>query len=238
MIQKFAPPPLDPKVSQEIQAMLDVRGTGGGVLGKNGARMFFTWKVTGTAQVWRRDGPQPWPIQRTGGEDNTTVVDVAPDDRFVVVSRDVGGEENPGLYLLPPDGGELREIQHAPKVQIKLAFISDDSEAVFFTANDRAPDAYAVYRFDVKTGVKQLVFDTPGLWSIADHRGDRWLMQKHTGSLTSEVYEYDVATKTLAPVLGVGETEAYDGAKDSRFLALTDKLGEGHVVLGAERCGQ
>ncbi|HEY6035773.1 MAG TPA: prolyl oligopeptidase family serine peptidase [Kofleriaceae bacterium] len=229
VIAKFAPPPLDPKVSRELQAMLDVRGTGGGVLAKTGARMFFTWKVTGTSQVWRQDGPRAWPIQLTGGEDNTTIVDVAPDDSFVVVARDVGGEENPGLYLLAPDGGELRVIQHAPKVQTRLAFISDDSQAVYFTANDRAPDAYAVYRFDVKTGDKQLVFDTPGLWSIADHDGDHWLMQKRTGSLTSEVYDYDVAAKVLTPMLGVGETEAYDvayGAKPGQLFALTDKLGE------------
>ncbi|HET9987208.1 MAG TPA: prolyl oligopeptidase family serine peptidase [Kofleriaceae bacterium] len=229
VIAKFAPPPLDPKVSRELQAMLDVRGTGGGVLSNSGAQMFFTWRVTGTAQVWRQDGPKAWPIQLTGGEDNTTVVDVAPDDSFVVVSRDIGGEENPGLYVLAPTGGELRVIQHAPKVQTKLAFISDDSQSVFFTANDRAPDAYAVYRFDVKTGAKELVFDTPGLWSIADHRGDHWLMQKHTGSLTSEIYDYDVVAKSLTPVLGVGETETYDvafGAKAGQLLALTDKLGE------------
>jgi len=229
VIAKFAPPPLDPKVSHELQAMLDVRGSGGGVLAKNGTRMFFTWKVTGTAQVWRQDGPQAWPVQLTGGEDNTSVVDVAPDDSFVVVARDIGGEENPGLYLLAPEGGELRVIQHAPKVQTKLAFISDDSQAVYFTANDRTPDSYAVYRFDVKTGAKQLVFDTPGLWSIADHEGDHWLMQKRTGSLTSEIYDYDDVSMTLSPVLGVGETESYEvayGAKPGEVLALTDKLGE------------
>jgi len=237
VIARFAPPPLDPKLSRTIQTMLDVRGAGGGVIASKGDRMFFTWRITGTAQVWRQDGPRAWPIQLTGGEDNTTVVDIAPDDSFVIVSRDIGGAENPGLYLLSPNGGALRLIQHTPKVQTALAFISDDSQAVFFTANDRTPDAYAVYRFDVKTGVKQLVFDTPGLWSVADHRGDHWLMQKHTGSLSSEVYDYDVATKALTPLLGVGETEAYDvafGAQAGQLIALTDKLGEYRRLYAVE----
>ncbi|MEO6776207.1 MAG: prolyl oligopeptidase family serine peptidase [Kofleriaceae bacterium] len=241
VIARFAPPPLDPTLARGLQAMLDVRGAGGGVLASNGARAFFTWRITGTAQVWRQDGPQAWPIQLTGGEANTSVVDIAPDDSFVVVARggdgDGGGAEAPGLYLLAPTGGALRVIQHTPGVQTKLAFISDDSRAVFFTANDRAPDAYAVYRFDVNTGERRLLFDTPGLWSIADHRGDHWLMQKRTGSRTSEIYDYDVAAKALTPLLGAGEAEAYDvafGAKAGQLLVLTDKLGEYRRLYTAE----
>jgi dipeptidyl aminopeptidase/acylaminoacyl peptidase len=237
VVARFAPPPLDPKVSRGIQAMLDVRGATSGVLANSGARMFFAWRITGTSQVWRQDGPQTWPVQLTGGEDNTTIADIAPDDSFVVVSRDIGGSENPGLYVLAPNGGALRVIQHAPKVKTALAFISDDSQALYYTANDRTPDAYAVYRFNVKTGEKELVFDTPGLWSVTDHRGDHWLMQKHTGSLTSEIYDYDVATKALTPLLGVGETEAYDvafGAQPGQLLALTDKLGEYHRLYAVE----
>src|SRR5262245_20018069 len=68
-IAKFAATPLDPKVSAHIQAMLDVRGTGGGIPTSKGDRIVFTWRVTGTAQIWRQDGPMKWPVQLTGGED-------------------------------------------------------------------------------------------------------------------------------------------------------------------------
>ena len=229
LVAAYAAPPLDPQVSHGIERMLDVRGTGGGLLTTKGDRMFFTWKITGTAQVWRQDGPGKFPIQLTGGEDNTTAVAIAPDDSFVVVSRDVGGAENPGLYLVAPDGGRLRVIQHAPKVQTALAFISDDAKTVYYTANDRAPDSYAIYRFDVKTGAKQLVFDRPGLWAVADHRGDQWLLVKHLGELATEVYRYDVTHQTLTPLLGQNEQEEYVvtfGAKPDQLIVLTDKLGE------------
>src|SRR5438309_1984149 len=85
VIAKFAPAPLDPSVSRPIQAMLDVRGAGGGLLTQKADRMFFTWRVTGTSQVWRQDGPMKFPIQLTGGEDNTSVSGLAPDDSFLVV---------------------------------------------------------------------------------------------------------------------------------------------------------
>jgi len=135
-IAKFAAPQLDGKISRRIQTMLDVRGTGGGALTKKGDRMFFNWRVTGTTQVWRQDGAMKLPVQLTGGEDNTSLVSLAYDDSYAVVSRDVGGQENPGLYLLDPNGGPLKLIQHTPKVQTALQFISEDSKSIYFSAND------------------------------------------------------------------------------------------------------
>ncbi len=175
-IARFAPRALDPNVSRHIQAMLDVRGVGGGTLTSDGARMYFNWRITGTNQVWRQDGPMKFPVQLTGGEDNTSVAAIAHDDSFVVVSRDIGGSENPGLYLMSPDGGPLRVILHAPKVQASLQLITDDSKTIYYRANDIDPGSYAIYRWDVKAGTRELVFDTPGLWSIVDHQGDQWLM--------------------------------------------------------------
>src|SRR5687768_4741214 len=54
-IAKFTAPPLDPAVSRRIQSMLDVRGSGSGVITSRGDRMFFTSRLTGTPQVWRQD---------------------------------------------------------------------------------------------------------------------------------------------------------------------------------------
>jgi hypothetical protein len=101
-LARFTAAPLDSRITRRIQTMLDVRSAGGGVLTKSGAQMFFNWKVTGNTQVWRQDGAMKLPVQLTGGEDNTSVVSVAPDDSFVVVQRDIGGAENPGIYLLAP----------------------------------------------------------------------------------------------------------------------------------------
>jgi dipeptidyl aminopeptidase/acylaminoacyl peptidase len=237
IVAKFAPPPLDPKVSRRIQTMLDVRGAGGGAMTSKGDRMFFNWRVTGTTQVWRQDGAMKLPVQMTGGEDNTSVVGLAPDDSFVVVSRDIGGQENPGLYILDPKGGALEVIQHTPKVQTHLAYIADDSKTLYFLANDIKPDSYAVYRYDVKAKKRELVFDTPGLWDLADYKGDKWLMVKNLGSTQQEVYEYDTKSKQLSPLLGQNEVEEYAaeyGAKPGQVLVLTNKPSEFHRLYTLE----
>lgn len=232
-IAKYGAPPLAPSVSRRMQAMLDIRGSGNGVVTARGDRMFFTSPVTGSPQVWRQDGAMKFPIQLTGGEDRTSVVAMAPDDSFVVVSRDVGGQENPGLYLLDPAGGPLRVIQHTPKVQTSLQYISEDATTLYFRANDLDQASYAIYRHDVKTGTKQLVFDTPGLWSIQDQRSATWLMAKELGNTQVEIYQYDLGTKQLTPLLGQGENEDYDvayGAKPGQVLVRTNKLGDFHRV--------
>ena len=236
-IAHFAAPQLDAKITRSIQTMLDVRGAGSGALTRTGARMYFNWRVTGTTQVWRQDGAMKLPVELTGGEDNTSVAGIAPDDSFVVVSRDIGGQENPGLYLLAPSGGALKVIQHTPKVQTALGFISDDSKYLYFTANDIKSDSYAIYRYDVKAATRELMFDTPGLWEIADERGDDWLLIKNLGSTQQEVYSYNVKTKALTPLLGQGEVEEYAaefGAKPGQVLVRTNKLGEFQRVYSLE----
>jgi dipeptidyl aminopeptidase/acylaminoacyl peptidase len=229
-VARFAPTPLDERVSRRIQVMLDVRGASAGQSTSKGDHQYFTSRLTGVDQVWRQDGPMKLPVQLTGGEDRTQLVAIAPDDSFVVVSRDVGGEENTGIYLLAPDGGPLRVVQHAPKVQTTLEYISDDSKALYFRSNDKDPASYALHRYDVATGKIDTVFDDKGLWRIADHRGDaQWLLIKIVGSSQQEVYEYDVKARKLTPVIGQGEVEEYDaayGARPGQILIQTNKLGQ------------
>jgi dipeptidyl aminopeptidase/acylaminoacyl peptidase len=239
IVAQHAPAPLDPEVSRRIQSMLDVRSARSGFLTSSGDRQFFTSRITGVDQVWRQDGPMSFPIQITGGQDPTQVVALAPDDSFIVVSRDSGGEENPGLYLLPIDGGALRAIIHAPKVQTQLQYVSDDARSLYYRANDLDPASYALYRYDVASRERARIFDDLGLWEIADHRGeDRWLLVKSLGNAHQEVYEYDRRTKRLTPVIGQGAVEEYQvayGAKNGQVLLITNKLGNFEQLYALER---
>jgi dipeptidyl aminopeptidase/acylaminoacyl peptidase len=228
-IARFAPPPLAPSVSRRIQAMIDVRGAESGVVTSKGDRMFVTSRVTGVAQIWRQDGPMKLALQLTGGEDRTSIAGISHDDSFIVVARDAGGEENPGVYLMKSDGGALEVVQHLPKVQTFFEYLSDNDKQLYFRANDVDPASFAIYRYDLATKQRERVFDTPGLWSIVDHRGDTWLLRKSIGTQQMEIYTYDLGTKKLEPVIGQGEVESYQaafGAKPGQILVATNKLGD------------
>jgi dipeptidyl aminopeptidase/acylaminoacyl peptidase len=255
VLAKFRPLPLAPEVSRRIESLMDVRAPGIGALSPDGKALFFPWSITGIGQIWRTDGPRRFPQQVTGGEDSTSLAAIAPDGRYLVIQRDRKGEENPGLYLQPPGGGPLEAIQHVHGVQTHFEAVSSDSRYVYFTANDRRPDAYVVYRWDVPKKERQVVFDGSGasagaagatgatgstgpggLWHVSDLRDDgRLLLRKETGSLTAEYYEWDPAKGALTPLLGQGETEEYDaryGAREGELVVLTNKLGEFRRLYG------
>lgn len=229
-LAKFAPPPLASSVTNRIQNLMDVRAPGMGIPSIDGKRLFFGWGVTGIPQVWRLDGPKSFPVQMTGGEDRTGVQSLTPDGKWLIISRDRKGEENPGLYLQRPDGGALVEVQHKKGVQTRYAWTTDDSKFIYYTSNDVRPDSYAIYRYEVASGKKEKVFDEPGIWSIADASKDMrvLLLEKAIGSLQTEVYEFDQQTKKLQPLLGQGEREDYSvayGAAPGELLVRTNKFG-------------
>ncbi|WP_437970344.1 prolyl oligopeptidase family serine peptidase [Sorangium sp. So ce260] len=240
ILARYAPPPLPDDVSRRIQALLDVRAPGGGVLGPDGKALYFTWTITGTRQVFRLDGPQRFPLQLTGGEDPTVVEDVTPGGAHLVLSRDRKGEENPGLYLQDVKGGPLVAIQHKPGVQTQLQFVSDDGRHVYYRANDIKKDAYAIYRYDIASKQRELVFEREGIWRAVDAAADgRLLLARDVGSNMSEFYEWapgaqgaakaDPAAGTLTPLFGQGEREDYRamyGAAPGEVIVLTPRLGE------------
>jgi dipeptidyl aminopeptidase/acylaminoacyl peptidase len=231
VLAKYRPVPLPAEKSRRIQSLMDVRAPSPGMLSPDGKTLFFSWSITGIGQVWKVDGPGAFPQQLTGGEDITSLAAIMPDGHTLVLQRDRKGEENPGLYLQPASGGALEPIQHVPKVQTHFEVMSSDSKFVYFTSNDRKPDAYVVYRYDLAKKEKQVAFDKEdGLWHVSDLKDDgRLLLRKETGSLTAEYSEWDPARSVLTPLVGQGETEEYDaryGAHDGELLIVTNKPGE------------
>ncbi len=231
LLEKYRPRPLPPDVARRIQALMDVRAPGIGALAPGAKAMYFSWSITGIGQIWKLDGPKHFPLELTGGEDATSLAAITPDGRELVVQRDRKGEENPGLYLQSPSGGPLELIQHERGIQTHFEAVSSDSRYVYFTSNDRKPDAYVVYRWDIAKKGKEVVFDqTEGLWHVSDIKDDgRLLLRKETGSLTAEYFEWEPSARTLTPLLGQGEKEEYDaryGSHKGELVVLTNKLGE------------
>jgi dipeptidyl aminopeptidase/acylaminoacyl peptidase len=232
-VAKFAPPALDPQYTRAIELMLDVEAPGLGIPSPDGKTLFYGWRITGSAQVYKLDRPLGFPRQLTGGQENTALRGVTPDGQWIVLTRDSGGEENPGLYLQSTSGGPLRTVFHQRKVRAGFAFVTDDSRELYYTANDVTPDSNAIYRYDIASGSRTRVFDEKGYWAVADRTGSgadlRLLLVKLPSSLAREYYEFVPSTRKLTPVLGIGERVLYDAsyaAQTGELLVRTDKFSD------------
>lgn len=227
----YAAPALPQDLTRQLQMYLDLTAPGMGVLHPTKPEIYFSWRVTGVTQVWKMQKGK-FPIQMTGGEDATSLNVVTPDGRYLVVSRDVGGEENPGLYLQSVNGGALRMIQHKKKVQTDFEFVTDNGKYIYYRANDIDPESYAIYRYEVSSGKIELVFDQKGTWSVADHKNDgRLLLSKAITNVASEFYEWSPKTKSLTPILGQNEIVDYDvsySPVEGEFVVRTNKFGDFH----------
>jgi dipeptidyl aminopeptidase/acylaminoacyl peptidase len=229
-LARFAPPALDSELSRKIQNYLDLRSPGMGLLSPDKKSLFFSWRVTGTSQVWKLEQPKGFPIQMTGGEDQTGVAGITEDGRWLILSRDRNGEENPGLYLQSTQGGPLKAIQHKPKVQTHFEFSSKDSKFIIYRSNDIKPDSYAFYKYEIESGKSELMFAQDGYWVLSDFTDDgRWLLTKVVTNTATEVFEFQTTTRELKPVIGQGEKQEHSvqfAAQKGKYLVLTPKLGD------------
>ena len=230
ILKLYAPPTLPSDLMTNVRHMIEIASPGVGIIAPIEKALYFTWGITGVPQVWRVEGPLKFPRQITSGTDATNIADITPDGKYLILSRDHSGEENPGLYLQSTKGGELVEIQHKKGVQTHFAYVSTDSSTIFYTANDISPDSYALYAYLVDSHKKELLFSEPGIWQVADVSNDnKFLMANATGSLTAEYSVFSLEDRKLTPVLGQGEKTEYNamfGNSSSELFVTTPKFGE------------
>jgi dipeptidyl aminopeptidase/acylaminoacyl peptidase len=225
-LAKYAAPALPPAMANKLTKMMEVAAPGMGMLSPDKKTLYFSWKVTGQNHVWKIDGPQKFPVQLTSGADAVFLREVSPDGKFLILSKDVNGQENPGVYKMDVKTGDMTELYRKEKVQVSSSFITSDSKYLFITANDKKPDSYSTYKMNIATKELQLIYEGDGNWYVADQLkdGQTLLFVKYIGGRINEWYKYDVASKKMEPILGQGEGNDYDvsfSANKDEYIILT-----------------
>ncbi|WP_127714047.1 prolyl oligopeptidase family serine peptidase [Halobacteriovorax sp. HLS] len=230
----YAPKALAKELVNEIESQQEIRTTGLGQLSPNGKNLFFSWSVTGTSQVWKIDGPMRFPIQLTGGDNPTYLQDITEDGKWLIHSRDDGGNEYPSLYKQSPSGGPLELIFGQDKIKTTYMRQSRDGKYIYFRANNISPTVWGIYKMNLATMDKELLFKGEGYWSITDLGEDGEMLLSHaTGNVTNEIYTFNEKTKKLSPLLGQNESESYYvkySAQKGHYLVQTNKFSDFHKL--------
>lgn len=227
-LKKYTAPEVDSDLKGKISLYMDIQAVGAGMFNPtNKNELFFGWGISGNRQVWKMNGPKSFPIQLTGGKDATTLVDITPNGKYLVLQRDVDGQENPGIYLQSPQGGPLVKLYHKPKVRAGVQFVTDDSKFLFYSANEEAADSFYIYKMNIETKETEKIWAEKGIWSVMDHEGDKILLTYQKGNTSNEVVELNLKTKEKKEIVGQKKEEDYEVAflKDGKsYLVLTPEF--------------
>lgn len=228
VVKKYAPPELSSEIKGKISQFMDIQSLGVGVLHpKNKNELFFNWGISGNRQVWKMKGPKSFPQQLTGGKDATTLSGITPDGKYLILERDSDGQEAPGIYLQSTNGGELTKLYHKPKVKANVQFISEDSQSLFFSANEESADSFYIYKINIQSKQIEKIWSEKGIWDVMDHEGDKLLLSYQKGNTYNEVYEYNLKTKEKKALIGQNKTNEYDVSflkKENSYVVLTPEL--------------
>jgi acylaminoacyl-peptidase len=82
------------------------------------------------------------------------------DGRFVLFLNDFNGDENDHLFVADPSSGELRDLTPYDGVNAQLLLLSPDlPDSVFVALNDRDASWHDVWKIDLETGKRTLVYE-------------------------------------------------------------------------------
>ena len=226
ILNKYAPPALPAALSNSISKLLEVAAPGMGILSPDKKILYFTWKITGQTHVWKIDGPQKFPVQLTSGTDAVSLKEISPNGKFLIISKDVNGQENPGLFKLDLKSGSISELYRKDKVQVTSSFITADSKYLFLTANDKKPDSYSTYKLNIETKELETIYDGDGNWYVGDYLNDgqNLLFVKYRGGRINEWYDFNSKDKKMNPIIGQNENNEYDvsySKNKNEFIVLT-----------------
>lgn len=121
----------------------------------------------------------------------------------ILFVKDFGGDENFHVLSVPIDGGEPRDLTPFEGVRASIVDdLRDDDRHILIQMNQRDPQVFDVFRFDVGTGESTLIAENPGniMGWMTDHAGRLRIASATDGVNTTLLYR-ETETDDFAPIL-------------------------------------
>jgi dipeptidyl aminopeptidase/acylaminoacyl peptidase len=222
----------------------------------DGTQIAFIANLSGLHQVWVVASDGGWPDLVTALDDPIYSVAWSPDGAWLACNLAPGGGMNQQIYLVRPDGQELRRLTDGGAENNWLGPWSHDGRQLALASNRRDGASMDVYLADITTGEWHMVAEQRGIGVIADisrdgrfvvvdrlaNRGDNnlilvdlsdrseVLLTPHSGTATFEGARFAPHGRTLY-------LSSDDGRDLSAFarISLTPEGQPGPIEILAER---
>jgi dipeptidyl aminopeptidase/acylaminoacyl peptidase len=175
----------------------------------DGQTIAFRSNMTGRPQVWTVPAESGWPTLVTAFDDPVTGLSWSPDGAWLACQVAPGGGMNSQVYLVRPDGSDVRLITDNGKETNALGVWSHDGKQLAIASNRRDPNAMDVYLYDVASSELRLVGRNNGIGRITDlsRDGQFAVLYRMASRGDDNLYLLDLATgqeQLLTPHDGPG----------------------------------
>ena len=160
-------------IEDSVAAMAKIGSCRSPSFSPDGTRIAFVSDLGGVPQVWTIASIGGWPQLVTALDDPIDDVSWSPDGEWLAFSLAPGGGMNKQIYLIRPDGSELRRLTDGGSENNRFPRWTHDGEALTFGSNRRDPGTMDAYLVDVESGDLRLIAETGGVGSILDVSWDR-----------------------------------------------------------------
>jgi dipeptidyl aminopeptidase/acylaminoacyl peptidase len=234
----YQPPAgLPPLIEREL--FFDDPEITGGQISPDGKYITFRKPYNDVANLWVKRREEPFEAARplTADKRPVNIYFWSEDGKRIFYIQDKGGDENYRLYAVDPAGAPdqntgvpmARDLTPYPGVRAQILALPESTPGVVIVGlNDRDPAMHDVYRVDVASGKRTLLFKNDqniAGWSL-DLRGRLRLVQRQTADGGSEILRVD--GKKLSSVYTCTAEESCDPArfhKDGRRIYLITNKG-------------
>lgn len=189
--------PIAAQEAPSIQQYFNIRQAGTPAFSPDGTKFAFLWNVTGTNQVWAAKTGFPFPEQLTFFEEAVALVRWSPAEDRLIVGLGKSSEEITTLYTLLPDGSKLEKLSQDGAFIYRNIRLSQDGKQLAYATNDRNPEIFDTYIYDLTTHEKKTIVSDPATSSMpASFSPDQkyLLVSKGDGGLNNNLCLIDLAT--------------------------------------------
>jgi dipeptidyl aminopeptidase/acylaminoacyl peptidase len=233
--------PITDDLTASVTRMARIGRCGSPTFSPDEKTLAFVCDMSGVPEVWTAPTEGGWPNLVTTLEDPVNSVEWSPSSKWLAISVAPGGGMNTQIYLVRPDGTELKRYTRGGKDNNWLAPWTHDGSALMMSSNVRDGAAMDSYLLSVPDGKMKLVAQNPGIGSLEDVSRDNRLAlvsrMKSRGS--NDVYLVDtVGSKevNLTPHEGPGEF-AGRFSNDSRTVYLASNKDRDLIAFAKEELG-
>ncbi|NIM94913.1 MAG: alpha/beta fold hydrolase [Anaerolineales bacterium] len=216
----------------------------------DGQRLAFISDITGIPQAWQvslnpdLDQP-PWPDQLTFETDRVMALafSPAPGDGRMIISRDVGGDENAQLFLLTEDASQEipLTIGHEGSMHIFGEWLAD-GDGIIFAANRRHPGLFDLY-LQPLNGEARMIWknDVPGyLYAMSlSPDGEHAVLTRMSSSFEHDLFLVNLDAGEACQLNPPGEIARYFAifASNGKELYVNTDLGSDFLYISRLNLG-